>query len=105
MNEENFNQLIPATPRVEEIELVGSTNETDSDAPCTSPREDNFSAAPESSKSSQVVLTETAQATRYEDEPEADDYSSAEFMEKSIQPSHQKVQSILQQLREIPCTP
>ncbi|BAY41861.1 hypothetical protein NIES2111_62570 (plasmid) [Nostoc sp. NIES-2111] len=34
-----------------------------------------------------------------------DDYFVAEPQEKSIQPSQQEVQEVLQQLREIPCTP
>ena len=79
----------------------------------------------------QTPELELPQVTRYVDEPEQDDstseidthegHSSAavsgfhneesgdddytEPVDKSVQPSHQEVQEVLQQLREIPCTP
>ncbi|MBD2504870.1 hypothetical protein [Anabaena azotica] len=78
----------------------------------------------------QTPEPELPQVTRYVDEPEQDDstsetdhhegHSSAapvesnfhdsdddytEPQEKSVQPSQQEVQEVLQQLREIPCTP
>ncbi|HEY9798724.1 MAG TPA: hypothetical protein V6D25_00075 [Leptolyngbyaceae cyanobacterium] len=80
--------------------------------------------------SSQTPELELPQTIRYVDEPEQDDstsetdhhegHSSAapvesnfhscdddytESQEKSVQPSHQEVQEVLQQLRDIPCTP
>ncbi|MCC5640435.1 hypothetical protein LC593_32325 [Nostoc sp. CHAB 5844] len=81
----------PALPEithfVEDIELVDSTTETE-------PHEDNFSAAP--------VTLDFQSIDSIDDE---DDYSASDSMEKSIQPSNQEVQEVLQQLREIPCTP
>ncbi|MFN6564294.1 MAG: hypothetical protein RMY28_031500 [Nostoc sp. ChiSLP01] len=65
---------------VKSIELVGSTNETDH-------HEDKFSAA----------------VSSFHDDDVDDD--AFERVEKTIQPSNQEVQFVLQQLREIPCTP
>ncbi|WP_341530005.1 hypothetical protein WKK05_12245 [Nostoc sp. UHCC 0302] len=95
---ENLDQQIPVTSFVGEIELVDSTIKTDT-------HEDHSSAAESASKSLQTVLTETAQTTDYDSESELDDDSVAPTVEKSIQPSHQEVIDVLQQLREIPCTP
>jgi hypothetical protein len=62
VNEENFDQQIPASPFAEEIEPINSMYETDT-------YEDNFSAAaPSASKSLQTVLTETAHTTNYDSE-------------------------------------
>ncbi|MBW4564530.1 MAG: hypothetical protein KME32_26035 [Mojavia pulchra JT2-VF2] len=68
---------------VDEQEQDYSTTETDT-------HEDHSSAAP-------VV-------SNFCDEDSGDD-SAFEPVEKSIQPSNQEVQEVLQQLREIPCTP
>ncbi len=68
---------------VEDIELVNSTG-------VTVHHENNFFAAPVVSK--------------FHDEDSGDD-DYAEPQEKSVQPSSQEVQEVLQQLREIPCTP
>ncbi|MBD2491705.1 hypothetical protein [Aulosira sp. FACHB-615] len=67
---------------VEDIELLDSTIETD-------PHED-ISSAPV--------------ASNFHDEDFGDD-DAFERVEKSIQPSNQEVKEVLQQLREIPCTP
>jgi len=72
---------------VEDLELVDSTIETD-------PHEDHSSAAP--------AVSHFQSIDSIDDE---DDYSASESMEKSIHPSNQEVQEVLQQLREIPCTP
>nr|WP_322664801.1 hypothetical protein [Dendronalium sp. ChiSLP03b]MDZ8208320.1 hypothetical protein [Dendronalium sp. ChiSLP03b] len=80
-------ELPEITHFVEEIELIDSTNETDT-------HEDRSSAAPVASKFQSIDSTD-----------DEGDYSAAESMEKSIQPSQQEVQFVLQQLREIPCTP
>jgi hypothetical protein len=89
--EQIFQTAEPELPKithfVEEIELVDSTNETDT-------HEDKFSAAPAGSNFQSIDSID-----------DEDDYSGAEPMEKSIQPSNQEVQEVLQQLREIPCTP
>ncbi|MBD2615665.1 hypothetical protein H6G94_31190, partial [Nostoc punctiforme FACHB-252] len=77
-------ELPEITHFVEEIELVNSTNQTD-------PHEDHSSAA--------------AAASNFCDEDFGDDDCAFESGEKSIQPSSQEVQQVLQQLREIPCTP
>ncbi|MDZ8262977.1 hypothetical protein [Nostoc sp. ChiQUE01b] len=69
---------------VEDIEQDNSTTETDH-------HEDKFSAAPVESN--------------FCDEDFGDDDYAFESVEKSIQPTNQKVQEVLQQLRQIPCTP
>ncbi|MBD2616458.1 hypothetical protein H6G94_35435, partial [Nostoc punctiforme FACHB-252] len=69
---------------VEEIELVNSTNQTNT-------HEDHSSAA--------LVVS------NFCDQDFGDDDYAFESGEKSIQPSSQEVQQVLQQLREIPCTP
>ncbi len=81
-------ELPPITHFVEDIELVDSTTETDA---C----EDRSSAAPVVSNFQSIDLIDD----------DDDDYSASESMAKSIQPSNQEVQEVLQQLREIPCTP
>ncbi|MCP6758462.1 MAG: hypothetical protein NHB32_06745 [Fischerella sp. CENA71] len=43
-------------------------------------------------------------ALNFQDEDSGDD-DYTEPQEKPVQPSHQEVQGVLQQLREIPCTP
>ncbi|MFN6497068.1 MAG: hypothetical protein RMX65_008695 [Nostoc sp. DedQUE01] len=77
-------ELPQITHFVEEIELVNSTNQTD-------PHEDRSSPAPA--------------ASNFCDEGFGDDDYAFEPVEKSVQPSSQEVQEVLQQLREIPCTP
>ncbi|MFN6569186.1 hypothetical protein [Dendronalium sp. ChiSLP03b] len=76
-------ELPEITHFVEEIEQDNSTTETE-------PHEDNFSAAPVGSN--------------FCDEDFGDDDYAFERKKKSIQPSNQEVQEVLQQLREIPCT-
>lgn len=76
-------ELPEITHFVDEQEQVDSTTETDT-------HEDRSSAAP---------------AVPNFDDEDADDDDYAEPVEKSIQPSNQEVQEVLQQLREIPCTP
>jgi hypothetical protein len=78
----------PQTNRfVEDKERVDSTTETDT-------YEDHSPAAP--------VAPHFQSIDSIDDE---DDYSASEPMEKSIQPTNQEIQEVLQQLREIPCTP
>ncbi|WP_242049330.1 hypothetical protein [Aulosira sp. FACHB-615] len=77
-------ELPEITHFVEDIKLVDSTTETVT-------YEDNFSAAPV--------------ASNFCDEDFGDDDYAFERQEKSIQPSNQEVQEVLQQLRKIPCTP
>ncbi|MCC5640591.1 hypothetical protein LC593_33130 [Nostoc sp. CHAB 5844] len=60
----------------------------------TNNHQDNFSAVP--------VASDFQSIESIDDE---DDYSAFESMEKSVQPSNQEVQEVLQQLRDIPCTP
>jgi hypothetical protein len=98
VEQENFDHQVGVTRFVEEIEPLDSTNETDSGEGHSS------AAAKSASKSNQEILVEPVQATCYKDELETDD-DVTEPVEKSIQPSHQEVQEVLQQLREIPCTP
>ncbi|MBH8554922.1 hypothetical protein I8751_21740 [Nostocaceae cyanobacterium CENA357] len=76
-------ELSQTTCFVDEPEQVDSTSETDT-------HEDHSSAAP-AGLNFQLG--------------DAGDEDYAESQEKSIQPSHQEVQFVLQQLREIPCTP
>ena len=83
VEQEDFDNQVSATHFVEEIELVNSTNEIDSD-------EDNFSTAPV--------------ASNFQSEDCSDD-DYAKPVKKSIQPSHHEVQEVLQQLRDISCTP
>jgi hypothetical protein len=97
VEKENLDKQVLATPFVEKTELLHLINETDSG-------EGKFSAAEFVPKSSQEVLVEPAQATHYVDESELDDYAS-DSVEKFSSPSQQEVQDVLQQLREIPCTP
>ncbi|MCC5670896.1 hypothetical protein LC653_45915 [Nostoc sp. CHAB 5784] len=84
MEQENFDKQAAITHFVEEIELVDSTNETDT-------HEGHSSAAPV--------------ASNFHDEDSGDDDYAFESIEKSVQPSKQEVQFVLQQLREIPFTP
>ncbi|MBD2302883.1 hypothetical protein [Nostoc sp. FACHB-190] len=77
-------ELPEITHFVEEIEQDNSTNDIDT-------HEDRSSAAP-------VV-------SNFCDEDFGDDDYAFERVEKSIQPSNQEVQEVLQQLRKIPCTP
>ncbi|WP_242049368.1 hypothetical protein [Aulosira sp. FACHB-615] len=77
-------ELPEITHFVEEIEQVDSTTETDT-------YEDHSSAAPA--------------VSNFCEEDFGDDDCAFERVEKSIQPSNQEVQEVLQQLREIPCTP
>ncbi|MEH2005859.1 hypothetical protein [Nostoc sp.] len=76
-------ELPQITHFVEETEQVDSTTQTNT-------HEGHSSAAPV--------------ASNFHDEDSGDD-GYAEPVEKSIQPSNQEVQEVLQQLREIPCTP
>ncbi|MBD2491360.1 hypothetical protein [Aulosira sp. FACHB-615] len=80
-------ELPEITHFVEEIEQVDSTTETDT-------HEDRSSAAPAVSNFQSIDLID-----------DEDDYSASEPMEKLLQPSNQEVQEVLQQLRDIPCTP
>jgi len=77
-------ELPENTHFVEEIEQVDSTTKTNT-------HEDRSSAA--------LV------ASNFGEEDFGDDDCAFESVEKSIQPSNQEVQEVLQQLREIPCTP
>ncbi|MBD2459300.1 hypothetical protein H6G80_35385 [Nostoc sp. FACHB-87] len=77
-------ELPEITYFVEEIEQVDSTTETDT-------HEDRSSAAPA--------------VSNFDDEDLGGDDDALKRQEKSIQPSNQEVQEVLQQLREIPCTP
>ncbi|WP_318780824.1 hypothetical protein [Dendronalium phyllosphericum] len=77
-------ELPEITRFVEEIEQDNSTNEADT-------HEDRSSAAPA--------------VSNFYDEDFADDDCALERQEKSVEPSNQEVQEVLQQLREIPCTP
>jgi hypothetical protein len=99
VREENFNQLAQTLGFVEEIEQVDLTTETDSGEGHSS------ATAKSASKSNQEILVEPVQGTHYVDEPELDDDVTEPVVSKSIQPSHQEVQEVLQQLREIHCTP
>jgi len=76
-------ELPQITHFVEDIELVDLTTKTD-------PHDDRSSAAPT--------------VSNFYDEDAGDD-DAFEPQEKSIQPSNQELQEVLQQLREIPCTP
>ncbi|MBW4565164.1 MAG: hypothetical protein KME32_29525 [Mojavia pulchra JT2-VF2] len=75
-------ELLQTNRFVEDIEPLDSTTETNT-------HEDHFSAAPV--------------ASNFHDEDFGDDYT--EPVEKSVQPSNQEIQEVLQQLREIPFTP
>lgn len=77
-------ELPQTTHYVDEPEQDYLTNKTDH-------HEDNFSVAPA--------------ASNFCDEDFGDDDYAFESVEKSVQPSNQEVQEVLQQLREIPCTP
>ncbi|WP_414543898.1 hypothetical protein [Nostoc sp. CCY0012] len=76
-------ELPQTTHYVDEPERVNSTSKTDI-------REGHSSAA--------------EVASNFQDEDSGDD-DYVEPQEKSVQPSQQEVQLVLQQLREIPCTP
>ncbi|MBE9209454.1 hypothetical protein IQ244_23740 [Nostoc sp. LEGE 06077] len=77
-------ELPEITHFVEDIEPLDSTTETDT-------HEDRSSAAPVKSN--------------FCDEDAGDDDCAFDRVEKSIQPSKHEIQEVLQQLREIPCTP
>ncbi|MGF1978793.1 MAG: hypothetical protein RMY30_024820 [Nostoc sp. CmiSLP01] len=77
-------ELPQTTHFVDEQEQGGSTTQTD-------PHEGTFTAAPAGSN--------------FCDEDFGDDDCAFDYVEKSIQPSNQEVQEVLQQLRQIPCTP
>ncbi|MFN6487959.1 MULTISPECIES: hypothetical protein [unclassified Nostoc] len=77
-------ELPEITRFVKEIEPLDSTSETNT-------HEDRSSAAPAGSN--------------FCDEDFGDDDCAFERQEKSIQPSNQEVKEVLQQLRDIPCTP
>ncbi|MBD2492407.1 hypothetical protein [Aulosira sp. FACHB-615] len=77
-------ELPEITHFVENIELADSTTEADI-------HEDHFSAAPV--------------ASDFCDEDFGDDDCAFGRQEKLVQPSSQEVQDVLQQLRDIPCTP
>ncbi|MDZ8189235.1 MAG: hypothetical protein RMX96_30905 [Nostoc sp. ChiSLP02] len=77
-------ELPENTHFVERIEPLDSTTETNT-------HEDRSWAAPA--------------ASNFCDEDFGDDDCAFERQEKSIKPSNQEVQEVLQKLREIPCTP